>query len=146
VASESDPGSTSKTYDYTPGGARLSQTTTSNSGTSTPGYYSYNAHSDVEAVTGTSGTTTATYGYTAYGQPVTSMFTGADKTNATSSATSTTQPYRRRLRLRQRQPRQQHRARRTRGMHRLAGPHQRHQFVRRGAGHWCRLVSPKQPE
>jgi RHS repeat-associated protein len=93
VASESDPGSTSKTYDYTPGGARLSQTTTSSSGTSTPGYYSYNAHTDVEALTGSSGTTTATYGYTAYGQPVTSMFTGADKTDATSSATSTTQPY-----------------------------------------------------
>ena len=87
------PGSTSKTCDYTPAGARLSQTTTDNSGTSTPGYYSYNAHSDVEAVTGTSGTTTATYGYTAYGNPVTSMFTGQDKNTATSSPTSTTQPY-----------------------------------------------------
>ncbi|MCW2933610.1 MAG: mucin-2, partial [Actinomycetia bacterium] len=93
VASETDPNSTSKTYDYTPSGARLSQATTDSTGTSTPGYYSYNAHSDVEALTGASGTTTATYGYTAYGSPVTSMFTGADKNNATSSPASTTTPY-----------------------------------------------------
>jgi RHS repeat-associated protein len=92
VASEQDPGGTSKTYDYTPGGARLSQTTTKSTGTSTPGYYSYNAHSDVEALTGANGTTTDTYGYTAYGNPVTSMFTGTDKSTATSSPTSTTQP------------------------------------------------------
>jgi RHS repeat-associated protein len=92
LVSEQDPNSTSKTYDYTPGGARLSQTTTAN-GTSTPGYYSYNAHSDVEAVTGTNGNTTATYGYTAYGDPVTSMFTGQDKNDANSSPASTTTPY-----------------------------------------------------
>jgi RHS repeat-associated protein len=92
VASEADPGGASKTYDYTPSGARLSQTTTS-SGTTTPGFYSYNAHGDVEALTGGSGDTTATYGYTAYGDPVTSMFTGSDKNDATSSPTSTTQPY-----------------------------------------------------
>jgi RHS repeat-associated protein len=92
LASEADPNSTSKTYDYTPGGTRLSQDTTSG-GTTTPGYYSYNAHSDVEALTGASGTTTATYGYTAYGNPITSMFTGADKNNATASPASTTTPY-----------------------------------------------------
>jgi RHS repeat-associated protein len=33
-------------------------------------------------VTGSSGTTTSTYGYTAYGQPIASQFTGADKNNA----------------------------------------------------------------
>ena len=69
-----------KSYTYTPDGQRISQATTSN-GTTTPGYYSYNDHADVEAVTGTAGTTTATYGYTAYGQPVSGQFTGADKTN-----------------------------------------------------------------
>jgi len=95
LASESDQSGTQtthKAYDYTPGGARLSQDTTAN-GTTTPGYYTYNTHSDVEAVTGATGTTTATYGYTAYGSPVTSMFTGADKNNATSSSSSTAQPY-----------------------------------------------------
>jgi RHS repeat-associated protein len=93
VASEQDPGGTSKTYTYTPSGARLSQDTTTSGGTSSYGYYSYNGHSDVEALTGADGTTTATYGYTAYGNPVMSMFTGADKNNATSSSSSTTQPY-----------------------------------------------------
>ncbi|HEX6520325.1 MAG TPA: RHS repeat-associated core domain-containing protein, partial [Streptosporangiaceae bacterium] len=93
VASESDPGGVSKTYDYTPSGARLSQDTTGGTGATGYGYYSYNGHSDVEALTGASGTTTATYGYTAYGNPVTSMFTGADKNDATSSSSSTTQPY-----------------------------------------------------
>jgi len=93
VASEQDPGGQSKTYDYTPGGQRLSQNTTGGSGPTGYGYYSYNSHSDVEAVTGTSGATMATYGYTAYGDPVTSMFTGQDKNDATSSSSSTTQPY-----------------------------------------------------
>jgi RHS repeat-associated protein len=93
VASESDPGGVSKTYDYTPAGARLSQDTAGGAGPTGYGYYSYNGHSDVEAVTGANGDTTATYGYTAYGDPVTSMFTGADKNDATSSSSSTTQPY-----------------------------------------------------
>jgi RHS repeat-associated protein len=93
VASEQDPGGTSKTYDYTPAGARLSQDTTGGTGATGYGYYSYNSHSDVEALTGANGDTTATYGYTAYGNPVTSMFTGADKNDATSSSSSTTQPY-----------------------------------------------------
>ena len=92
MASEQDPGGTSKTYDYTPAGARLLQDTTT-SGSSSYGYYSYNGHADVEALTGSNGDTTATYGYTAYGSPVTSMFTGADKNDATASSSSTTQPY-----------------------------------------------------
>jgi RHS repeat-associated protein len=98
LASEQDPASgtspsQTKTYDYTPGGMRLSQTTTPSGGTGTPGYYSYNSHSDVQALTGSNGNTTSTYGYTAYGDPVTSMYTGKDKSSATSSPTSTTQPY-----------------------------------------------------
>ena len=52
-------------------------------GTKTPGYYTYNGHSDVEAVTGNSGDTMSTYGYTAYGQNDTSQFTGKDKNNTT---------------------------------------------------------------
>jgi hypothetical protein len=82
--SETGPaGQPSRTYDYTPAGMRLSQTTTPSGGTSITGYYSYNGHADVEAVTGASGTTTSTYGYTAYGDPVTGMFTGNDKNTAT---------------------------------------------------------------
>jgi YD repeat-containing protein len=95
LASESDPGGESKTYDYTPGGERLSQDVT---GSGTPsqdgyGYYSYNSHDDVEAVTGTTGDTAATYGYTAYGDPVASLFTGQDENDAASSPASTTTPY-----------------------------------------------------
>jgi RHS repeat-associated protein len=72
-------GSVPKSYTYTPAGERISQTSTS--GGTTTGYYTYDDHSNVEAVTGQSGTTTATYGYTAYGQPLASQFTGADKNN-----------------------------------------------------------------
>ncbi|MBO0884749.1 MAG: hypothetical protein J2P17_31335, partial [Mycobacterium sp.] len=92
VASEADPGGTSKTYDYTPAGSRVSQTTTGATGAAVPAYYSYDAHSDVEALTGASGTTMDTYGYTAYGSPISSMFTGNDQNDASASATSTTTP------------------------------------------------------
>lgn len=91
VSSESDPGGQTKSYDYTPAGMRTSQTTTSSDGTSTPGYYTYNDHADVDAVTGPTGTTTATYGYTAYGDPVQAMTTGKDKNNASPGSTAT--PY-----------------------------------------------------
>jgi RHS repeat-associated protein len=70
---------------------RITQATTTSGGTTTPGYYTYNSHNDVEAVTGASGTTTATYGYTAYGNPITSQTTGADKNNTTPGSTTT--PY-----------------------------------------------------
>jgi RHS repeat-associated protein len=82
-----------KSYTYTPAGERISQTSTTG-GTTTTGYYTYNDHSDVEALTGSrasGGNTTATYGYTAYGQPVASQFTGADKSNANPSPTA--QPF-----------------------------------------------------
>jgi RHS repeat-associated protein len=93
LVTESDPGGESKSYDYTPGGQRLSQDVTGGSGPAGYGYYSYNSHDDVEAVTGTSGNTMATYGYTAYGDPIASMFTGADQNDATASPTSTSTPY-----------------------------------------------------
>ncbi len=91
LISESVNGSVTKSYAYTPGGARLSQTTHNADGSTTNGYYSYNDHSDVEAVTGQSGGTTATYGYTAYGQNDIGQFTGADKNNTQPSSTS--QPF-----------------------------------------------------
>ena len=91
LITESSPGALTKSYDYTPGGARLSQTTHNSDGSTANGYYTYNDHSDVEAVTSQSGVTTATYGYTAYGQNDKAQFTGADK--ATATGTSTAQPF-----------------------------------------------------
>ena len=84
VSTENDPGNITKTYGYTPDGTRLFQATTGNPTASLNGtaYYSYNNHGDTEALTGPAGTPTATYGYTAYGSPAASMFTGADKNNA----------------------------------------------------------------
>lgn len=94
LTTESTPtGTVTKSYTYTPWDQRLSQAQHSG-GTLTYGYYSYNNHNDVEAVTGpasSGGTTTATYGYTAYGQPLSSMFTGADKSNVNPGPT--VQPY-----------------------------------------------------
>ncbi len=69
---ERSGGSVTKTYQYSLTGERLSQTSYNSDSTTTNGYYSYNDHSDVEAVTGQNGGTTATYGYTAYGQDDTS--------------------------------------------------------------------------
>jgi RHS repeat-associated protein len=91
LVSELQNGRQTKSYAYTPGGARLSQTIDNSDGTQTPGYYSYNDHSDTEAVTGSDGNTKSTYGYTAYGQNDTSQFTGADKNNTTPG--STTRPF-----------------------------------------------------
>jgi RHS repeat-associated protein len=72
-------GQLSKTYTYTPGGARLSQTTHKTDGTRTDGFYGYNPHTDVETVTDTAGNTRSTYAYTAYGTDDTTGFTGIDK-------------------------------------------------------------------
>jgi RHS repeat-associated protein len=81
LTTESALGQVTKSYEYTPGGMRLSQTTHNTDGTSSNGYYTYNDHSDVEAVTDSNGNTKSTYGYTAYGQDDKAQFTGADKTN-----------------------------------------------------------------
>src|SRR6266536_3087571 len=82
LVDERSGGSVTKTYQYALSGERLSQTRHNSDGTTTNGYYSYNDHSDVEAVTGQTGGTTATYGYTAYGQDDTTQFSGADKPGA----------------------------------------------------------------
>ncbi len=73
LISELQNGTQTKSYTYTPAGLRLSQTIDNSNGTQTPGYYTYDDHSDVEAVTGSDGNTKSTYGYTAYGQNDTSQ-------------------------------------------------------------------------
>ncbi|MFE4415428.1 DNRLRE domain-containing protein [Streptomyces sp. NPDC056821] len=75
VLSEELDGTLIKTYGYGLGGERLSQLNHLNGDT---GYYSYNSHGDVEAVTFYTGDPQSTYGYTAYGQDVTDEFTGQD--------------------------------------------------------------------
>src|SRR5260370_7195106 len=79
LISESSGGIITKTYQYSPWGQRQSQTTHNTDGTTSDGYYSYNDHSDVEAVTGPGGNTTPTYGYPAHCQDDTNQFTRPDK-------------------------------------------------------------------
>ena len=94
VADEQIGGSVSKVYQYSPNGERLDQIVHNSDGTETPSYYTYNPHTDVQAITGANGSTTSTYGYSAYGQDNTSQDTGVDKnTGSGASGTTTTQPY-----------------------------------------------------
>ena len=79
LVTEKAAGTVTKTYQYAPTGERLDQIVHNTDGTETPSYYSYNPHTDVEAITGSGGNTKATYGYTAYGQDDTSQDTGLDK-------------------------------------------------------------------
>jgi RHS repeat-associated protein len=79
VLDETVAGQLTKTYQYTPWGQRLSQTTHNTDGTTEDGFYGYNPHTDVEQVTDPNGNTKATYGYTAYGNNDTTQFTGVDK-------------------------------------------------------------------
>ncbi|MEW2626097.1 DNRLRE domain-containing protein [Streptomyces sp. NPDC048106] len=79
VLDESVAGQLTKSYQYSPWGERLSQTTHNTDGTTTDAYYGYNSHTDVETLTDSTGQTKATYGYTAYGNNDTSEFTGIDK-------------------------------------------------------------------
>jgi len=90
VLNEESAGKISKSYQYSPWGERLSQTTTSDSGSMEDGYYGYNPHTDVEQVTDNSGDTKATYGYTAYGANDDAQFSGIDKPDA---ADPTKEPY-----------------------------------------------------
>ena len=79
-----------KSYQYSPWGERLSQTTTTAAGGQEDGYYGYNPHADVEQITDGSGDTKATYGYTVYGSNDDSQFTGIDKPG---TADPTKEPY-----------------------------------------------------
>ena len=72
-----------KVYDYAPTGERLSLTNTYTTAGGGPGqtqtdFYTYDPHSDVEALTDAGGHTAATYGYTAYGADNKALDSGAD--------------------------------------------------------------------
>lgn len=81
LADESITGSgyTGDTYNYSPTGERLGVIATP-TGPSLPqdDFYTYNPHSDVEALTNTSGATVQTYGYTAYGNSDSALNSGTD--------------------------------------------------------------------
>lgn len=80
VLSEEVSGEITKSYQYSPWGQRLSQLKhDAATGTEELAAYGYNPRGDVESVTTESGDTKATYGYTAYGSPDDSEFTGIDK-------------------------------------------------------------------
>ncbi|MFL6077091.1 MAG: polymorphic toxin-type HINT domain-containing protein [Mycobacteriales bacterium] len=83
VVAEAVDGKVTKTYQYSPWGERLSQVLHKDDGSEEPTYYSYNPHSDVQAVTDGNGDTKATYGYTAYGADDSGQDTGVDKGSTT---------------------------------------------------------------
>ncbi|MFG2886299.1 DNRLRE domain-containing protein [Streptomyces sp. NPDC048297] len=94
VLDEKVAGQLSKSFQYSPWGQRLSQVKQNTDGTTEDTYYSYNSHTDVDAVTDKNGDTKATYGYTAYGSDDTSEFTGIDKPDAQNPAKEDYNPYR----------------------------------------------------
>ncbi|MFB7711383.1 DNRLRE domain-containing protein [Streptomyces sp. NPDC056105] len=94
VLDEKVAGQLSKSFQYSPWGERLSQVKQNTDGTTEDTYYSYNSHTDVDAVTDKNGDTKATYGYTAYGSDDTSEFTGIDKPDAQNPSKEDYNPYR----------------------------------------------------
>jgi len=88
VVGESVDGTLKKTYQYSPWGERLDQIVHNSDGTEDPTYYSYDEHTDVQAITDATGNAKSTYGYTAYGSSDTSQDTGVDK-----NVPSGTDPY-----------------------------------------------------
>ncbi|MFC9532766.1 DNRLRE domain-containing protein [Streptomyces sp. NPDC057717] len=94
VLDEKVAGQLSKSFQYSPWGERLSQVKQNTDGTTEDTYYSYNSHTDVDAVTDKNGDTKATYGYTAYGSDDTSEFTGIDKPDAQNPTKEDYNPYR----------------------------------------------------
>ncbi|MFF0479560.1 DNRLRE domain-containing protein, partial [Streptomyces sp. NPDC004284] len=93
VLDEKVAGQLSKSYQYSPWGERLSQIKHTD-GTGEATYYSYNGHTDVDALTDKNGDTKATYGYTAYGSDDASEFTGIDKPDAQNPTKEDYNPYR----------------------------------------------------
>jgi RHS repeat-associated protein len=79
VAQEQDSFGAITSYEYGRSSERLAQIRASEDGALESAFYSYNPHTDVEAITDDTGNTRATYGYTAYGQNDDSLFTGVDK-------------------------------------------------------------------
>jgi RHS repeat-associated protein len=88
VVGEEVNGTLTKSYQYSPWGERLDQDVHNTDGTEDPTYYSYDAHTNVQAITDSSGNTKATYGYSAYGSDDPSQDTGVDK-----SVPAGTDPY-----------------------------------------------------
>ncbi|MEV6110084.1 DNRLRE domain-containing protein [Streptomyces sp. NPDC051940] len=81
--------SITKSYEYAPGGERLAMldsTFTNTNVIDRTSHYSYNPHSDVEALTGDDGNAVATYGYTAYGAPDKTFESGLDKDSSGSAS------------------------------------------------------------
>lgn len=79
VISEHLDGALHRTYQYGPGGLRLSMHAfTEAEVPEEASYYSYSPRGDVAAITDEAGNTRATYGYTAYGSPELDLFTGVD--------------------------------------------------------------------
>ncbi|MFB6962843.1 DNRLRE domain-containing protein [Streptomyces sp. NPDC056309] len=94
VLDEKVAGKLTKSYQYSPWGERLSQIKYNSDGSTEDGYYGYNGHTDVEALTDGNGDTKATYGYTAYGADDETEFTGIDKPDATDPTKEAYNPYR----------------------------------------------------
>ncbi|WP_406259923.1 DNRLRE domain-containing protein [Actinacidiphila glaucinigra] len=94
VLDEKVAGQLSKSFQYSPWGERLSQVKQNTDGTTEDSYYSYNSHTDVEALTDKNGDAKATYGYTAYGSDDTSEFTGIDKPDVQNPTKEDYNPYR----------------------------------------------------
>ncbi|MET9066463.1 RHS repeat domain-containing protein [Streptosporangium sandarakinum] len=95
VLDEEVAGKLVRSFQYSPWGERLSQVKTTAAGGEESSYYGYNAHTDVEDITGESGDTRATYGYTAYGSNDDALFTGVDKPDpANPTAKDEYNPYR----------------------------------------------------
>ncbi|SED95492.1 RHS repeat-associated core domain-containing protein [Streptomyces sp. TLI_105] len=94
VLNEETAGKVEKSYQYSPWGERLSQVKHNADGTTEDGYYGYNSHTDVEALTDENGDTKSTYGYTAYGSDVEAEFTGIDKPDAGDPTKEAYNPYR----------------------------------------------------
>ncbi|MBB4981519.1 RHS repeat-associated protein [Streptomyces sp. SFB5A] len=94
VLNEEVAGVLTASYQYSPWGERLSQVKHNTDGTTEDGYYGYNSHTDVEALTTKDGDTKATYGYTAYGSDDKAEFTGIDKPDAADPTKEAYNPYR----------------------------------------------------
>jgi RHS repeat-associated protein len=94
VLGEEVAGRLTASYQYSPWGERLSQVKHNTDGTTEDAYYSYNGHTDVDAITDKNGDTKSTYGYTAYGGDDTSEFTGIDKPDAANPTKEDYNPYR----------------------------------------------------
>ncbi|MEU6578695.1 hypothetical protein [Streptomyces sp. NPDC046805] len=77
--SEAVAGEVTKSYQSSPWGQRLGQAKHNTDGTEELGVYGYNAHGNVDTLTGSGGGTNATYGYTVYGSDDDSEFTRIDK-------------------------------------------------------------------